>query len=147
GDYSEAYFIPPTTILTRDPESITEEIFKPDVLTTFQVYVYDDTNHGKTLELIDDTSLYPLTGSIFATDCKALVIATNKLQNAAGSVYYNKKFTGAVVGQHPFGGARASGTNNKVGSISIFYQFVCFDKKHERELRGPGGSNSNTRQT
>ncbi|KAG1755388.1 Aldehyde/histidinol dehydrogenase [Suillus lakei] len=122
GDDSKGYFIQPTIILTEDPESITmkEEIFGP-VIT---VYVYDDADYEKTLELIDNTSPYALTGSIFAADRKALLTATNKLRNAAGNIYYNEKCTGAVVGQQPFGGARASGTNDKAGSISIFYRFV-----------------------
>ncbi|KAG2155085.1 Aldehyde/histidinol dehydrogenase [Suillus bovinus] len=122
GDDSKGYFIQPTIILTKDPQSITmkEEIFGP-VIT---VYVYDDADYEKTLELIDNTSPYALTGSIFAADRKALLTATNKLRNAAGNVYYNEKCTGAVVGQQPFGGGRASGTNDKAGSISIFYRFV-----------------------
>jgi len=74
--------------------------------------------------LIDETTQYGLTGSIFASDRSALIFATNKLRNAAGNVYYNEKCTGAVVGQQPFGGGRASGTNDKSGSISIFYRFI-----------------------
>ncbi|EGO02285.1 hypothetical protein SERLA73DRAFT_178145 [Serpula lacrymans var. lacrymans S7.3] len=122
GDDSKGYFIQPTVILTKDPRSVTmaEEIFGPVVT----VYVYDDADFEKTLELIDSTSPYALTGSIFAADRKALVLATNKLRNSSGNVYYNEKCTGAVVGQQPFGGARASGTNDKAGSISIFYRFV-----------------------
>jgi len=76
------------------------------------------------LALIDTTSEYGLTGAIFAQDRSALLYASNKLRNAAGNMYYNEKCTGAVVGQQPFGGARASGTNDKAGSISIFYRFV-----------------------
>ncbi|KAA1466668.1 delta-1-pyrroline-5-carboxylate dehydrogenase [Dentipellis sp. KUC8613] len=122
GDDSKGYFIQPTIILTKDPHSITmkEEIFGP-VIT---VYVYEDADFEKTVDLINTTSDYALTGSIFASDRKALLYATNKLRNAAGNVYYNEKCTGAVVGQQPFGGARASGTNDKAGSISIFYRFV-----------------------
>jgi 1-pyrroline-5-carboxylate dehydrogenase len=122
GDDSKGYFIQPTVILTKDPKSITmvEEIFGPVVT----VYVYEDDDYEKTLELIDTTSAYALTGAIFASDRSALIKATNKLRNAAGNVYYNEKCTGAVVGQQPFGGARASGTNDKAGSISIFYRFV-----------------------
>ncbi|ETW84213.1 hypothetical protein HETIRDRAFT_408379 [Heterobasidion irregulare TC 32-1] len=122
ADDSKGYFVQPTVILTKDPQSITmkEEIFGP-VIT---VYVYEDADFEKTLELIDTTSEYALTGAIFAADRRALVLATNKLRNAAGNVYYNEKCTGAVVGQQPFGGARASGTNDKAGSISIFYRFV-----------------------
>ncbi|KAG2115898.1 Aldehyde/histidinol dehydrogenase [Suillus discolor] len=112
GDDSKGYFIQPTVILTKDPESVTmkEEIFGP-------VYVYDDTNYEQTLELIENTSLYALTGSIFATERRALLTAKNKLHNTAGNVYYNEKCTGAVVG-------RASGTNDKARSISIFYRFI-----------------------
>nr|AFF60485.1 pyrroline-5-carboxylate dehydrogenase [Taiwanofungus camphoratus] len=122
ADDSVGYYVQPTVILTKDPKSITmqEEIFGP-VLT---VYVYEDSDFEKTLELIDTTSPYALTGSIFSQDRKALLLATNKLRNAAGNVYYNEKCTGAVVGQQPFGGARASGTNDKAGSMSIFYRFV-----------------------
>ncbi|KAH9948770.1 delta-1-pyrroline-5-carboxylate dehydrogenase [Amylocystis lapponica] len=122
ADDSTGYFIRPTVILTKDPKSVTmvEEVFGP-VLT---VYVYEDKDFEKTLELIDTSTAYALTGSIFAADRKALLLATNKLRNTAGNVYYNEKCTGAVVGQQPFGGARASGTNDKAGSMSIFYRFV-----------------------
>ncbi|KAL1747273.1 Aldehyde/histidinol dehydrogenase [Schizophyllum fasciatum] len=122
ADDSKGYFVQPTVILTKDPKSVTmvEEIFGP-VITAF---VYDDADYEKTLDLIDTTSQYGLTGAIFATDRVALIKASNRLRNAAGNVYYNEKCTGAVVGQQPFGGARASGTNDKAGSISIFYRFV-----------------------
>ncbi|KAF9063098.1 delta-1-pyrroline-5-carboxylate dehydrogenase [Rhodocollybia butyracea] len=122
GDDSKGYFIQPTVILTKDPHMVTmvEEIFGP-VIT---VYVFEDADYEKTLELIDTTTEYGLTGAIFASERKALIMATNALRNAAGNVYYNEKCTGAVVGQQPFGGARASGTNDKAGSISIFYRFV-----------------------
>jgi len=122
GDDSKGYFVQPTVILTKDPQSVTmvEEIFGP-VIT---VYVFDDKDYEKTLELIDKTSQYALTGAIFSSSRAALLAATNKLRNAAGNVYYNEKCTGAVVGQQPFGGARASGTNDKAGSISIYYRFV-----------------------
>ncbi|PIL37490.1 hypothetical protein GSI_01184 [Ganoderma sinense ZZ0214-1] len=122
GDDSKGFFVQPTVILTKDPKSVTmvDEIFGP-VLT---VYVYEDADYEKTLDLIDTTTTYALTGSIFASDRHALVQATNRLRNAAGNVYYNEKCTGAVVGQQPFGGARGSGTNDKAGSISIFYRFV-----------------------
>jgi len=122
GDDSTGYYIKPTVILSKDPKMVTlvEEIFGPVVT----VFVYDDADYEKTLELIDTTTEYALTGSIFATDRKALITATNKLRNAAGNVYYNEKSTGAVVGQQPFGGGRGSGTNDKAGSISIFYRFV-----------------------
>ncbi|KAG6831982.1 hypothetical protein H0H87_003126 [Tephrocybe sp. NHM501043] len=122
GDDSKGYFIQPTVILSKDPKSVTlvEEIFGP-VLT---VYLYEDEDYEKTLDLIDSTTSYALTGAIFAADRKALLTATNRLRNSAGNVYYNEKCTGAVVGQQPFGGARASGTNDKAGSIAIFYRFV-----------------------
>ncbi|KZT06440.1 delta-1-pyrroline-5-carboxylate dehydrogenase [Laetiporus sulphureus 93-53] len=122
ADDSNGYFVQPTVILTKDPRSVTmaEEIFGP-VLT---VYVYENEDYESTFDLIDTTSPYALTGSIFAQDRSALLKATNRLRNAAGNVYYNEKCTGAVVGQQPFGGARASGTNDKAGSISIFYRFV-----------------------
>ncbi|KAB5594189.1 1-pyrroline-5-carboxylate dehydrogenase [Ceratobasidium theobromae] len=122
SDGSKGYFIQPTVILTKDPKSVTmvEEIFGP-VLT---VYVYEDEKFDETCKLIDTTTTYALTGSIFSNDRAALIRATNLLRHAAGNVYYNEKCTGAVVGQQPFGGARASGTNDKAGSISIFYRFV-----------------------
>ncbi|KAI0797180.1 delta-1-pyrroline-5-carboxylate dehydrogenase [Abortiporus biennis] len=122
GDDSKGYYIQPTVILTKDPKSVTmvEEIFGP-VLT---IYVYEDADFEKTTKLIDSSTAYALTGSIFSTDRKALIQATDILRNAAGNVYYNEKCTGAVVGQQPFGGARASGTNDKAGSMAIFYRFV-----------------------
>ncbi|KAI6034515.1 Aldehyde/histidinol dehydrogenase [Pisolithus microcarpus] len=122
GDDSQGYFIQPTVILTKDPRSVTmrEEMFGPVVT----VYVYQDDQFDDLLQLIDDTSAYALTGSIFAADRSALITATNKLRHAAGNVYYNEKCTGAVVGQQPFGGSRASGTNDKAGSVSLFYRFV-----------------------
>ncbi|CAA7259329.1 unnamed protein product [Cyclocybe aegerita] len=122
GDDSKGYFIQPTVILTKDPKSVTmvEEIFGPVVT----VYVFEDADFEKTLDIVDETTDYALTGAIFARDRSALIAATNRLRNAAGNVYYNEKCTGAVVGQQPFGGARASGTNDKAGSISIFYRFV-----------------------
>ncbi|KAG1725661.1 Aldehyde/histidinol dehydrogenase [Suillus lakei] len=123
GDNSKGYFIQPTIILTKDPESITmkEDIFGP-IIT---VYVYDDADYENSLELIDNASPYGLTGSIFAADRKALLTATkNKLRNTAGNIYYHEKYPGAVMGQQPYGGAQESGTNNEAGSISIFYRFV-----------------------
>ncbi|HYC86793.1 MAG TPA: L-glutamate gamma-semialdehyde dehydrogenase [Chryseosolibacter sp.] len=113
-DKSKGYFIEPTVILTKDPSSLTmcEEIFGP-VLT---VYVYKRDNFEETLRLVDSTSPYALTGSIFASDRYAVELATKRLQNAAGNFYINDKPTGAVVGQQPFGGARGSGTNDKAGA-------------------------------
>ena len=113
-DKSKGYFIEPTVILTKDPSSVTmcEEVFGP-VLT---VYVYHAENFEQTLELVDSTSPYALTGSIFSKDRFAIEMATKKLTNAAGNFYINDKPTGAVVGQQPFGGARGSGTNDKAGA-------------------------------
>jgi 1-pyrroline-5-carboxylate dehydrogenase len=116
GDKSEGYFIQPTVVVTTDPrfKLMREEIFGP-VLT---VYVYDDLEIEKTLELVDTTSPYALTGAIFAEDRKAVAHLTQALRHAAGNFYINDKPTGAVVGQQPFGGARASGTNDKAGSMA-----------------------------
>lgn len=113
-DKSKGYFIEPTVIVTKDPSSVTmcEEVFGP-VLT---VYVYHAENFEQTLELVDSTSPYALTGSIFSGDRFAIELATKKLTNAAGNFYINDKPTGAVVGQQPFGGARGSGTNDKAGA-------------------------------
>ena len=113
-DKSKGYFIEPTVILTKDPSSITmcEEIFGP-VIT---IYVYHSENFEQTLELVDQTSPYALTGSVLAQDRYAIDMATKKLVNAAGNFYINDKPTGAVVGQQPFGGARGSGTNDKAGA-------------------------------
>ncbi len=113
-DKSKGYFIEPTVLLVNDPHYTTmeEEIFGP-VLTA---YVYDDNKFEETLELLDKTSPYALTGSIFANDRYAVEKAYNALEGAAGNFYINDKPTGAVVGQQPFGGARASGTNDKSGS-------------------------------
>jgi 1-pyrroline-5-carboxylate dehydrogenase len=119
---TEGYFIQPTVIETKDPNYITmcEEIFGP-VLT---VYVYPAEEFEKTLEIVDRTSPYALTGSIISRDRAAIEYATNKLRNAAGNFYINDKPTGAVVGQQPFGGARASGTNDKAGSILNLYRWL-----------------------
>lgn len=113
-DKSKGYFIEPTVIVSKDASSVTmcEEIFGP-VLT---VYVYHEDNFEQTLELVDSTSPYALTGSIMAKDRYAVEMATRKLVNAAGNFYINDKPTGAVVGQQPFGGARGSGTNDKAGA-------------------------------
>jgi 1-pyrroline-5-carboxylate dehydrogenase len=113
-DKSKGYFIEPTVILTKDPSSVTmcEEVFGP----VLSVYVYHAENFEQTLELVDSTSPYALTGSIFSGDRYAIEMATKKLSNAAGNFYINDKPTGAVVGQQPFGGARGSGTNDKAGA-------------------------------
>lgn len=114
-DKSKGYFIEPTVILAKDPKYITmeEELFGP-VLT---IYVYEDEKYEETLKLLDETSIFALTGAVFARDRKAALKAVNGLRNAAGNFYINDKPTGAVVGQQPFGGARASGTNDKAGSF------------------------------
>jgi 1-pyrroline-5-carboxylate dehydrogenase len=116
------YFIQPTVIEAKKPDyvSMCEEIFGP-VLT---IYVYDDNQFEQTIDLVNRTSPYALTGSIIATDRKAIELATEKLRNAAGNFYINDKPTGAVVGQQPFGGARASGTNDKAGSILNLYRWL-----------------------
>ncbi|MFZ6001990.1 MAG: L-glutamate gamma-semialdehyde dehydrogenase [Bacteroidota bacterium] len=113
-DKSKGYFIEPTVVLTKDPSSLTmcEEIFGPVVT----IYIYHSENFEQTLELVDSTSPYALTGSIFAKDRYAVEMATQKLSNSAGNFYINDKPTGAVVGQQPFGGARGSGTNDKAGA-------------------------------
>ncbi len=121
-DKSKGYFIEPTVIVTQDPMYTTmcEEIFGP-VLT---IYVYQEDNFEQTLELVDQTSPYALTGAVFSQDRYAAELATKKLRNAAGNFYINDKPTGAVVGQQPFGGARASGTNDKAGSMINLLRWV-----------------------
>ncbi|MEO6548546.1 MAG: L-glutamate gamma-semialdehyde dehydrogenase [Ferruginibacter sp.] len=121
-DKSVGYFIEPTVIETTDPRYITmcEELFGP-VLTLF---VYDENKFEETLALVDSTSPYALTGAIIAQDRYAVELATSKLRFSAGNFYINDKPTGAVVGQQPFGGARASGTNDKAGSILNLYRWL-----------------------
>ncbi len=121
-DKSEGYFIRPTVIVTTNPHYVTmeEELFGP-VLT---IYVYEADKFEETLDILDSTSIYALTGAIFAHDRYAVKLATDKLRNAAGNFYINDKPTGAVVGQQPFGGARASGTNDKAGSILNLLRWV-----------------------
>ncbi|MES2134351.1 MAG: L-glutamate gamma-semialdehyde dehydrogenase [Bacteroidota bacterium] len=113
-DKSKGYFIEPTIIVAKDPKYVTmcEELFGP----VLSVFVYDENKFEETLELVDSTSPYALTGSILAQDRYAIELATKKLSNAAGNFYINDKCTGAVVGQQPFGGARGSGTNDKAGA-------------------------------
>ena len=113
-DKSKGYFIEPTIIVAKDPKYVTmcEELFGP-VLT---IFVYDADKYEETLELVDSTSPYALTGAILGQDRYAIELATKKLSNAAGNFYINDKCTGAVVGQQPFGGARGSGTNDKAGA-------------------------------
>ena len=126
-DDSTGYFIHPTIYVTTDPEHklLSTELFGP-ILT---IYVYDDTSSpveafSSICSLIDQTSEYALTGSIFASDRAAIRFAEEALRNSAGNFYINCKSTGAVVGQQPFGGARASGTNDKAGSQNLLARFV-----------------------
>ncbi len=121
-DKSKGYFIEPTVIVTTNPKfrTLCEEIFGP-VIT---IYVYEPKDWKATLELVDGTSEYALTGAVFSTDRYAIEEASKALENAAGNFYINDKPTGAVVGQQPFGGARGSGTNDKAGSILNLLRWV-----------------------
>lgn len=121
-DKSKGYFVEPTVILTSNPKYATmeTELFGP-VIT---IYVYEDAKWAETLTLIDQTSEYALTGAVLSTDRYAIEEATVALQNAAGNFYINDKPTGAVVGMQPFGGARASGTNDKAGSAQNLLRWV-----------------------
>lgn len=121
-DKSKGYFIEPTVLLVQDPlyKTMVEEIFGP-VLT---IYVYQGDHFEEALELVDQTSPYALTGAVFSRDRYAIELATTKLRHAAGNFYINDKPTGAVVGQQPFGGARASGTNDKAGSMVNLLRWV-----------------------
>lgn len=121
-DKSKGYFIEPTVILAKDPKYTTmcTELFGPVVT----IYVYEDADWEATLHLVDQTSEYALTGAVLSTDRYAVTQATEILQNAAGNFYINDKPTGAVVGQQPFGGARASGTNDKAGSALNLLRWV-----------------------
>ena len=121
-DKSKGYFIEPTVILTTDPNYVTmeTELFGPVVT----IYVYEDKDWSETLKLVDQTSEYALTGAVMGTDRYAIDEATKVLENSAGNFYINDKPTGAVVGQQPFGGARASGTNDKAGSAQNLLRWV-----------------------
>ena len=121
-DKSKGYFIRPTLIEAKKPDYVTmcEELFGP-VLT---VYVYADNKWDETLRVVDQTSPYGLTGAVFATDRKAVMEAATALRHSAGNFYINDKPTGAVVGQQPFGGARASGTNDKAGSMLNLVRWI-----------------------
>jgi 1-pyrroline-5-carboxylate dehydrogenase len=121
-DKSKGYFIEPTTVVTSNPKfrTMCEEIFGP-VLT---IFVYDENKFEETLDILDQTSDYALTGSIISNDRYAIQVATKKLENAAGNFYINDKPTGAVVGQQPFGGARGSGTNDKAGAAMNLLRWV-----------------------
>ena len=122
SDKSNGWYVHPTVVRGHDPHHVlmSEEIFGP-VAT---IYVYEDEAYSETLKLVDETSEYALTGAILATDRYAVTEATDALQNAAGNFYINDKPTGAVVGQQPFGGARASGTNDKAGSAQNLLRWV-----------------------
>ncbi|CAO3703493.1 unnamed protein product [Rhizopus stolonifer] len=121
-DDSVGYFIEPTVIVTKDKftKTMTEEIFGPVVT----IYVYEDADFEATCKLVGETTEYGLTGAYFAKDRAAIVAGSNLLRNTAGNFYINDKCTGAVVGQQPFGGGRASGTNDKAGSWSLLVRFV-----------------------
>lgn len=121
-DMSKGYFIEPTVLLTEDPfyETMAEELFGP-VLT---IYIYDENKFEETLDLVDNTSIYGLTGAIMGHDRTAIEKATNRLIYSAGNFYINDKPTGAVVGQQPFGGSRGSGTNDKAGSMLNLLRWV-----------------------
>lgn len=121
-DKSKGYFIEPTVILTKDPNYTTmfTELFGPVVT----IFVFEDDHWEETLHLVNKTSEYALTGAVFSEDRYALELGVKILQNAAGNFYINDKPTGAVVGQQPFGGARASGTNDKAGSKLNLYRWV-----------------------
>ncbi len=121
-DKSKGWFIEPTVIVTTNPkyDTMKTELFGP-VLT---IYVYEDAKWEESLKLVDETSIYALTGAIFSQDRYAIEYATKALEGAAGNFYINDKPTGAVVGQQPFGGARASGTNDKAGSILNLLRWV-----------------------
>jgi 1-pyrroline-5-carboxylate dehydrogenase len=122
GDKTKGFFIEPTIIVTKDPHFITmeEEVFGP-VMTLF---IYDDEKYEETLRLCDETSPFGLTGSIFSNDKYAMIQACRILRYAAGNFYINDKPSGAMVGQQPFGGARASGTNDKAGSYLNLIRWV-----------------------
>ncbi|MBK8670027.1 MAG: L-glutamate gamma-semialdehyde dehydrogenase [Saprospiraceae bacterium] len=121
-DKSKGFFIEPTVLRVTSPQYVTmcEELFGP-VLT---IFVYEDSQYEETLDLVDQTGPYALTGAIFSKDRYALKVGMDKLRNAAGNFYINDKPTGAVVGQQPFGGGRASGTNDKAGSILNLFRWV-----------------------
>ncbi|CDH52762.1 delta-1-pyrroline-5-carboxylate dehydrogenase [Lichtheimia corymbifera JMRC:FSU:9682] len=121
-DDSKGYYIEPTIILTKNKftKTMVEEIFGP-VIT---IYVYEDAEFEETCKLIGETTQYALTGAVFAKERHSVVKASNLLRNTAGNFYINDKSTGAVVGQQPFGGAHASGTNDKAGSFALLTRFV-----------------------
>ncbi|HNC36311.1 MAG TPA: aldehyde dehydrogenase family protein, partial [Saprospiraceae bacterium] len=135
-DKSIGYFIQPTVIQCDQPDYVTmrEELFGP----VLSVYIYKDQEYARVLELVDNTSDYALTGAIFARDRDVIIDGALKLKHAAGNFYINDKPTGAVVDQQPFGGARASGTNDKAGSVLNLLRWVSprtikenFDPPHD----------------
>jgi len=121
-DKSVGFFIEPTVIVAKDAKYVTmcDELFGPVVT----IFVYEDADWEKTIALVNTTSEYALTGAIFCNDRYATADALDKLRDAAGNFYINDKPTGAVVGQQPFGGARASGTNDKAGSVLNLLRWV-----------------------
>jgi 1-pyrroline-5-carboxylate dehydrogenase len=121
-DKSKGFFIEPTVIEAKDPhyETMEEELFAP-VLT---IYVYEDEKYEETLELLDNTSIFALTGAVFARDREAIIKAENVLRQSAGNFYINDKPTGSIVGNQPFGGARRSGTNDKAGAYLNLVRWV-----------------------
>jgi 1-pyrroline-5-carboxylate dehydrogenase len=121
-DDSTGWFVDPTVLEVADPHSpyLTEELFAP----VLAAYVYDDADWEKTLRLVDTSTEYGLTGAVFATDERALAEADSALRYTAGNYYINDKPSGATVGQQPFGGARASGTNDKAGTVWSLIRFV-----------------------
>lgn len=121
-DKSKGYFIEPTVLVVSDPNYTTmcEEIFGP----VLSIYVYEDDAFEQTLDIVSNTSPYALTGAVLSTDRAAIALADQKLRHAAGNYYINDKPTGAVVGQQPFGGGRASGTNDKAGSMINLYRWL-----------------------
>jgi 1-pyrroline-5-carboxylate dehydrogenase len=121
-DDSKGYFIDPTVVKVDDPgyRLMCDEVFGPVVA----VHVYPDARWAETLKIVDATSPYALTGAVFANDRAAVRTAFSELREAAGNFYINDKPTGAVVGQQPFGGGRASGTNDKAGSILNLYRWI-----------------------
>lgn len=134
-DDSVGYFVEPCIVETKDPQDpiMKEEIFGP----VLAVYVYPDEEYKETLRLVDSTSSYGLTGAVFAQDKDVLREATELLRNAAGNFYINDKSTGSVVGQQPFGGARASGTNDKPGGPHYVLRWTS--PQVIKETHGPLG--------
>jgi 1-pyrroline-5-carboxylate dehydrogenase len=124
GEYddSKGYFIDPTLVQAQDSayQLMCEEVFGPVV----SLHVYPEAKWAETLRIVDETTPYSLTGAVFANDRAAVAEADRELRNAAGNFYINDKPTGAVVGQQPFGGARASGTNDKAGSILNLIRWI-----------------------